>query len=321
MASSTDPSAKWSDGYLVGQTCLCQAKPDADSTGGHGSYTDLPSAQEGGWRPARLYPVKTPGLLCWRLQVLNPTISSQEPASRSGRHSHWEAWSGRLLPLPPSASGGGKEEIVIDDDEEELEDVDDNEDDDLTPSQLLQRATSCMKQVGNEGEDKDYDPTGYRRSDMIRFLRNPLYFQDSDGAQEVWGYILRLDKGVKPTKHQIDQSPLFKLRPPPPSEEKNPGIIVADYWIDILTEEGALGNCHPKDYHPPAGYGKLYTWDSLKTHCSSVLSAWKDGQAPPSLVLLVPTLASGTQLGGDYGLSNFHKVEACLKKVTRGEKT
>ena len=220
-------------------------------------------------------------------------------------------------------SDGGKEEIVIDDDEEELEDVDDDEDDDLTPSQLLQRATSCTKWVGNEGEDEDYDPTGYKRSEMIRFLCNPLYFQDSDGAQEVWGRILGLDKGVKPTKRQINQSPLFKLKPPPPGEEKNPGIIVVDYWIDILTEEGTLGDCHPKDYHPPAGYGKLYTWDGLRTHCPSALSAWKDDQVPPSLILLVPALASGTRIGGDYGLSNFHEVEACLKKVTigRGEKT
>ena len=225
-----------------------------------------------------------------------------------------------------SAKGSGQveEEIIInDDDEEELEDVDDDGDDDLSPSQLLQRATSCTKHVGNEGRDEDYDPTGYKRSDMIRFLRNPLYLQDSDGAQEVWGHLLQLDKGVKPTKRQVNMLPLFKLKPPPPGEEKNPGVIVADYWIDILTEEGALGDCHPKDYHPPPGYGKLYTWDGLRVHCPSALNTWKDDQIPPSLILLVPAMASSTRIGGDYGLSNFHEVQACLRKVTisRGEKT
>ena len=98
---------------------------------------------------------------------------------------------------------------------------------------------------------------------------------------------------------------------------------MADYWIDILTDEGALGNNHPKDYRPPTGYGKLYTWDGLRTHCPSALNVWKDDQVPGSLILLVPALASGTRIGGDYGLSNFHEVEACLRKVTigRGEKT
>ena len=75
-------------------------------------------------------------------------------------------------------------------------------------------------------------------------------------------------------------------------------INVADYWIDILTDEGALGDNYPKDYHPPAGYGKLYMWDRLWTHCPSALNAWKDDQAPASLILLVPALASGTQIGG-----------------------
>ena len=226
----------------------------------------------------------------------------------------------------PATSGGGLndvEEIVIDNEEEELEDVDDEEDDDTAPSQLLQRATSCRKWEGNEGDDEDYDPTGYKKSNMIRFLCNPLYSQDSEGAQEVRGHILGLNQGLKPTKHQINCSPLFKLRPPPPGEEKSLVINVADYWIDILTDEGALGDDHPKDYHPPAGYGKLYMWDGLWTHCPLALKAWKDDQAPPSLILLVPALASGTQIGGDYGLSNFHEVEVCLKKVTigRGKKT
>ena len=59
-----------------------------------------------------------------------------------------------------------------------------------------------------KGEDEDYDPTGYKRSDMIRFLRNPLYMQDSEGAQEVRGRILGLDPGLKPTKHQVNPTSL-----------------------------------------------------------------------------------------------------------------
>ena len=101
----------------------------------------------------------------------------------------------------PTALRGGPddaEEIIIDNEEEELEDVDDNEDDDFTPSQLLQRATSCTKWVGNEGDDKDYDTTGYKKSDMICFLHNLLYSQDSKGAQEVWGASLALIRASSP---------------------------------------------------------------------------------------------------------------------------
>ena len=184
-------------------------------------------------------------------------------------------------------------------------------------------ATQCIKRVGKEGRDEDYDTTGYKRSDMIRFLRNPLFIQDSEGAQEVRGRILGLAAGLKPTKRQVNHSPIFKLRPPPPGEEKIPVANVAEHWIDILTEEGALGDKHPNQYSPPPGYGKLYTYEGVRTHFPSALSAWKDDQPPGSLILLVPALASGTRIGGDYGLSNFHEVEDCLKKVTigRGEKT
>ena len=215
------------------------------------------------------------------------------------------------------------EEIVIDDDEEELEDIDVDSDDDYSPAQLLQQATQCTKRVGNEGRDEDYDPTGYKRSDIIRFLRNPLFMQDSELAQEVRGCILGLDPNLRPTKRQVNRSPIFKLRPPPPGEEKMPLTNVSEYWIDILSDEGALGDRHPKEYKPPEGYGKLYTWDGIRTHCSTALNAWKDDQTPGSLILLVPALASGTRIGGDYGLSNFHEVEDSLKKATigRGEKT
>ena len=113
----------------------------------------------------------------------------------------------RHVPATTREGPDNAEEIVIDDEEEELEDVDKDEDDDLPPSQLLQRATSCKKREDNEGDDEDYDPTGYKKSDMIRFLCIPLYSQDSEGAQEVWGRILGLGQGLKPTKRQINHSP------------------------------------------------------------------------------------------------------------------
>ena len=228
---------------------------DADSTGRNDGHLDSVFAT--GERGSKILPGKTPTLTVGA-QTLSSGSTSRN-VQGSGRPS-----TGGACHQAPAASGKSshkaEEEIIIDDEEEELlEDVDTDEDDELSPLQLLQKATSCVKWVGNKGRDEDYSLMGYKKSDMIRFLCNPLYLQDSDGVQEVQGYILGLDKGIKPTRRQVNQSPLFKLRPPPPGEEKNPGVIVADYWIEILTEEGMLGDCHPKDYLPPEGYGKLYT--------------------------------------------------------------
>ena len=111
-------------------------------------------------------------------------ISSMGSASVSVLGSSRTTMRGMARHVPAASREGPDdvEEIVLDD-EEELEDVDKDEDDALSPSQLLQRATNCKKWEDNEEDDKDYDPTGYKKSDMICFLHNPLYSQDSEGAQ------------------------------------------------------------------------------------------------------------------------------------------
>ena len=253
-------------------------------------------------------------------------VSSSEAASAEVTGSGQISRGGCARHIPATSVGASAdiEEIVIEEDEEEeeeeeLEDMDTDSDDEYSPAQLLQKATLCTKRVGNEGQDEDYDPTGYKKSDIIRFLRNPLFMQDSDGAQEVRGRLLGLEQGARPDKHQVNRSPIFRLRPPPPNKEKVPLTNVSEYWIDILNEEGALGDRHPKEYQPPEGYGKLYTWEGIRKHCPTALNAWKDEQVPGSLILLVPALASGTRIGGDYDLSNFHEVKDSLKKATIGK--
>ena len=95
-----------------------------------------------------------------------------------------------------------------------------------------------------EGDDtKSSSSTGLSEETLCdhRFM---TYGKDSTAVHEVRARILGLEVGMRPSRQDIDSSPIFVLRR---VADESPSII-GQHWVPYLKQKGHLTDCKPKDF-------------------------------------------------------------------------
>ena len=112
---------------------------------------------------------------------------------------------------------------------------------------------------------------------------------------------------MEPTRKQVEDSPIFRLRGPKEGDRTISNI--AGHWISILANSNVLGDKHPKVYKPPEGWPKIYSWETFKAKASEVATKlWHNKKSYPSIVVVIPP--EETEFRKSYFLNRLHRVSS-----------
>ena len=144
--------------------------------------------------------------------------------------------------------------------------------------------------------------------DLIRSClqkRIGLYLDDSMIASQLRCSILGLGRGImEPSRKDVESSPIFQLRSPKDGEKNISNI--SGLWISLLADSNVLGDGHPKEFMPPKGWPKIYSWETFQKNALEIVSkVWSNQKNHPSLVVVVPP--EEAKLSKSYFLDRLHK--------------
>ena len=95
--------------------------------------------------------------------------------------------------------------------------------------------------------DDNQSPSSAGLSDeTLRDHRFMVYGWDSTAVHEVRAKILGLEAEMRPSRQDIDSSPIFALRRA--ADESRPPSIIGKHWVPYLEQKGHLVDCKPKDF-------------------------------------------------------------------------
>ena len=99
-------------------------------------------------------------------------------------------------------------------------------------------------------------PTGLT-DEVLHDQRFKVYEKDNEAVHQVRVKILGLGDKMKPSREDIDSSPIFTLRRA--ADELRAPTIIGQHWIPYFEEKGHLADCPPKDFPYPEGWLPLHT--------------------------------------------------------------
>ena len=107
---------------------------------------------------------------------------------------------------------------------------------------LTKRVTVKKEEVDDY---KSSSSTGLS-DETLRDHRFTVYGKDSTAVHEVRAKILGLKAGMRPSRQDIDSSPIFALRRA--ADESWTPSIIGKHWVPYLKQKGHLVDCKPKDF-------------------------------------------------------------------------
>ena len=97
-----------------------------------------------------------------------------------------------------------------------------------------------------EVDDNESSSSTGLSDETLRDHRFTVYGKDSTAVHEVRAKILGLKAGTRPSRQDIDSSPIFALRRA--ADESQPPSIIGKHWVPYLEQKGHLADCKPKDF-------------------------------------------------------------------------
>ena len=114
-----------------------------------------------------------------------------------------------------------------------------------------------------EGDNNESSSSTGLSDEILRDHRSTVYGKDSTAVHEVRAKILGLEAGTRPSRQDIDSSPIFALRRAA-DESRSPSII-GQHWVPYFKQKGHLADCKPKDFTYKDGLLLLYTRAGITT--------------------------------------------------------
>ena len=133
-----------------------------------------------------------------------------------------------------------------------------------------------------------------------------VYGRDSVAVDEVRASILGLEAETRPSRQDIDSSPIFALRRA--ADESWPPSIIGEHWVPYLKQKGHLADCKPKDFSYKDGWLPLYTRAGLTKHLSGLESLLNKDKASPLIAVILPEL--DFQYEREYVIHKLHKSKS-----------
>ena len=169
------------------------------------------------------------------------------------------------------------------------------------------RASSLKRAVVKKEIDDDESPLPSGLSDeTLRDHRFTVNGKDSPAVHEVRAKILGLKAGMRPSRQDIDLSPIFALRRAA-DESGSPSIIGKD-WVPHLKQRGHLADCKPKDFSYKDGWMPLYMRAGITKHLSGLESLLNRDKTSPLIAVVLPEMEF--QYEWEYVIHNLHKSES-----------
>ena len=117
-----------------------------------------------------------------------------------------------------------------------------------------------------EVDDNESSSSAGLSNETLRDHRFTVYGRDSAAVHEVRARILGLEAKMRPSRQDINSSPIFALRRA--ADESQPPSIIGKHWVPYLEQKGHLTDCKPKDFSYKDGWLPLYTRAGLTKHLS-----------------------------------------------------
>ena len=89
-----------------------------------------------------------------------------------------------------------------------------------------------------EGDDAESSSSTGLSEETLRDHKFMAYGKDSAAVHEVMARILGLEAGTRPSRQDIDSSPIFALRRA--ADESRPPSIIGQHWVPYLEQKGHL---------------------------------------------------------------------------------
>ena len=103
-----------------------------------------------------------------------------------------------------------------------------------------------------EVDDNESPSSAGLSDETLRDHRFTVYGRDSAAVHEVRARILGLEAEMRPSRQDIDSSPIFALRRA--ADESWPPSIIGKHWVPYLEQKGHLVDCKPKDFSYKDGW-------------------------------------------------------------------
>ena len=168
---------------------------------------------------------------------------------------------------------------------------------------LPKRAT--IKKEAEVNDNKSSSSAGLS-DETLRDHRFTVYGRDSAAVNEVRARILRLEAKTRPSRQDIDSSPIFALRRA--ADESWPPSIIGKPLVPYLEQKGHLTDCKPKDFSYKDGWLPLYTRAGLIKHLPGLESLLNKDKASPLIAVILPEM--DFQYEWEYVIHRLHKSES-----------
>ena len=157
-----------------------------------------------------------------------------------------------------------------------------------------------------EVDDNESSSSAILSDETLRDHRFTVYSRDSTAVDEVRARILGLEAKTRPSRQDIDSSPIFTLRRA--ADESWPSSIIGKHWVTYLERKGHLADCKPKDFSYKDGWLPLYTRAGLTKHLSGLESLLDKEKASPLIAVVLPEM--DFQYEWEYVIHMLHKSES-----------
>ena len=118
--------------------------------------------------------------------------------------------------------------------------------------------------------------------------------------------ILGLEAKTRPSRQDVDSSPIFALRRA--ADESRPPSIIGEHWVLYFKQKGHLADCKPKDFSYKDGWLPLYTRAGLTKHLPGLESLLDKDKASPLIAVILPEM--DFQYEREYVIHKLHKSES-----------
>ena len=142
--------------------------------------------------------------------------------------------------------------------------------------------------------------------DTLHDHRFTVYGRDSAAVDEVRARILGLEAEMRPSRQDVDSSPIFALRRA--ADESRPPSIIGEHWVPYLKQKGHLMDCKPKDFSYKDGWLPLYTRAGLIKHLPGLESLLDKDKASPLITVILPEM--DFQYEWEYVIHKLHKSKS-----------
>ena len=157
-----------------------------------------------------------------------------------------------------------------------------------------------------EGDDNETSSSTGLYDKTFHDHRFTVYGRDSTSVHEVGAKILGLEAEMRPSRQDIDSSPIFALRRA--ADESRPPSIIGKHWVPYHKQKGHLADCKPKDFSYKDGWLPLYTRASITKHLSGLESLLNKDKTSPLIAVILPEM--DFQYEWEYVIHKLHKSES-----------